>query len=136
MNILLFFFAIPIAVIIISIILVKILKRPSYVIGIIFSVLIIGLFNIDSLEIYITAVIVYTIISIAVSYITYYISEENSNLQNNNLQNGNVQNNNVNVSNTNNLNIVSNNDNSDNNISSNNSQIVNETINSCFLDSR
>lgn len=62
MNILLIFFALPIATIIISIALQKILKCPPLVAGIIFSIFLIVTFIINNLS-FLIATIIYTIIS-------------------------------------------------------------------------
>lgn len=62
MNILLIFFALPIAIIIISIALQKILKCPSLVAAIIFAIFLIVTFILNNLN-FLIATIVYTIIS-------------------------------------------------------------------------
>lgn len=62
MNILLIFFALPIATIIISIALQKVLKCPALVAGIIFAIFLIVTFIINDLN-FLVATIVYTIIS-------------------------------------------------------------------------
>lgn len=63
MNILLLFFALPIAVIIVSIALQKILRNPFLVAGIIFSIFLVFTFTIGDLN-FLVATIVYTIISV------------------------------------------------------------------------
>ena len=72
MNNLLLFFALPIAVIIISIALQKILKSPLLVAGIIFSVFLVTTIAIGDL-IYLIATIVYTILAFIVAIIVQYI---------------------------------------------------------------
>ena len=72
MNILLIFFALPIAVIIISIALQKILKCPALVAAIIFAIFLIVTFIISDL-IFLVATIIYTIISFITAYIVFFI---------------------------------------------------------------
>ena len=72
MNTLLLFFALPIAVIIISIALQKILRNPLLVAGIIFAIFLIVTFVIGDLNILI-ATIVYTIISYVTALVTSLI---------------------------------------------------------------
>lgn len=72
MNILLIFFAIPIAVIVISIALQKILKCPALVAAIIFSIFLIVTFIVNNLN-FLIATIVYTIISFITATIICYI---------------------------------------------------------------
>ena len=62
MNVLLLFFALPLATIIISIALQKILKSPALVAGIIFSIFLIVTFVIGNLN-FLIATIIYTLIS-------------------------------------------------------------------------
>ena len=62
MNVLLLFFALPIAIIIISIALQKILKNPILVSAIIFSVFLIVTFAINNIN-FLIATIIYTLIS-------------------------------------------------------------------------
>ena len=62
MNVLLLFFALPLATIIISIALQKILKSPALVAGIIFSIFLIVTFAIGNLN-FLIATIIYTLIS-------------------------------------------------------------------------
>lgn len=69
MNTLLIFFALPIAVIIISIALQKILKCPSLVAAIIFAIFLIVTFIVNNLN-FLVAAIVYAIISFITAYIT------------------------------------------------------------------
>lgn len=72
MNTLLIFFALPIAVIIISIALQKILKCPALVAGIIFAIFLIVTFIVNNLN-FLIAAIVYAIISFITAYITCII---------------------------------------------------------------
>lgn len=72
MNILLIFFALPIAVIIISIALQRILKCPILVAAIIFAIFLIVTFVVNNLNLLIAA-IVYAIISFITAYITCII---------------------------------------------------------------
>lgn len=72
MNILLIFFALPIAVIIISIALQKILKCPALVAGIIFAIFLIVTFVVNNLN-FLIAAIVYAIISFITAYITCFV---------------------------------------------------------------
>ena len=62
MNVLLLFFALPLAIIIISIALQKILKNPILVAGIIFSIFLIITFLINNIN-FLIATIIYTLIS-------------------------------------------------------------------------
>ena len=72
MNTLLIFFALPIAVIIISIALQKILKCPALVAAIIFAIFLIVTFVVNNLN-FLIAAIVYAIISFITAYITCLI---------------------------------------------------------------
>ncbi len=72
MNILLIFFALPIATIIISIALQKILKCPSLVAAIIFAIFLIVTFVINNLN-FLIAAIAYAIISFITAWITCLI---------------------------------------------------------------
>lgn len=72
MNILLIFFALPIAVIIISIALQKILKNPALVAAIIFAIFLIVTFIINNLN-FLVAAIVYAIISFITAFIVCII---------------------------------------------------------------
>ena len=69
MNILLIFFALPIAVIIISIALQKILKNPVLVAAIIFAIFLIVTFVVNNLN-FLIAAIVYAILSFITAFIT------------------------------------------------------------------
>lgn len=93
MNILLIFFALPIAVIIISIALQKILKCPALVAAIIFAIFLIVTFIVNNLN-FLIATIVYAIISFITAFLTCLIGRilcrignpcrcENSNCDNN-----------------------------------------------------
>lgn len=72
MNILLIFFAIPLAVIIFSIALQKIFKCPFIVAGIIFAIFLIVTFIVDDL-IFLVATIMYTIIALITAFIVKII---------------------------------------------------------------
>ena len=73
MNILLIFFALPIATIIISIALQKIFKCPPLVAAIIFAIFLIVTFIIGSLE-FLIATIIYTIISYITAVIVFILT--------------------------------------------------------------
>lgn len=68
MNILLIFFAIPLAVVIFSIALQKIFKCPFIVAGIIFAIFLVVTFIVDNL-IFLVATIIYTIIALITAFI-------------------------------------------------------------------
>lgn len=72
MNILLIFFALPIAVIIISVALQKILRNPLLVAAIIFAIFLIVTFVVNNLN-FLIAAIVYAIISFITAFITCII---------------------------------------------------------------
>ena len=72
MNTLLIFFALPIAVIIISIALQKILKCPLLVSAIIFSIFLIVTFVVNNLN-FLVAAIIYAIISFITAFLTCII---------------------------------------------------------------
>lgn len=74
MNTLLIFFALPIAIIIISIVLQKILKCPFLVAGVIFAILLIVAFAVFDAT-FLIFVIAYTILSFIVAYLTMLICE-------------------------------------------------------------
>lgn len=82
MNILLIFFALPIAVIIISIALQKILKCPYLVAAVIFAIFLIVTFVINNLT-FLVAAIVYTIISLITALIVCFICRFLNNQNNN-----------------------------------------------------
>ena len=87
-NILLIFFALPIATIIISIALQKILDNPVLVAAIIFAIFLVVTFIIGDLN-FLIATIVYTIISFLTAAIINYIDENNENNDNENSNNNN-----------------------------------------------
>ena len=73
MNVLLIFFAIPVAIIILSIILEKYLNCPLSVAGIFFSILLVVVFYLGITAELIVALIVYTIISfVSAAIFRYY----------------------------------------------------------------
>lgn len=81
MNILLIFFAIPLAVIIISAILETILKNPSQVAAIIFSILlVIAIAAFDPN--YLVAVLAYTILAFLTALLTNILNRLNNNSNN------------------------------------------------------
>ena len=84
-NILLLFFALPIATIIISIALQKVLDNPLLVAAIIFAIFLVVTFIIGDLN-FLIATIVYTILSFLTAAIINYI-EENREEENNNNNN-------------------------------------------------
>ena len=81
MNLLLIFFALPLATIIFSIALQKILDNPILVAAIIFFIFLIVTFVVGDLNLLI-ATIVYTIISFVTAIILKYIEENNNNNEN------------------------------------------------------
>ena len=83
MNILLIFFALPIATIIISIALQKILKCPVLVAAVIFAIFLIVTFIINNLT-FLVAAIVYAIISFITAILTYIICRFLNTYHNNN----------------------------------------------------
>ena len=100
MNILLIFFALPIATIIISIALQKILKCPLLVAAIIFSIFLIVTFVVGNLN-FLVAAIIYAIISFITAFLTClicrFLNTYNSNIRrcccgNNNSNNARRQN--------------------------------------------
>ena len=76
MNILLLFFALPIAVIIFSIVLQKILKCPILVAGVIFAIFLILSFTVFSV-VFLVATIIYTLISFITATIVSLIERFN-----------------------------------------------------------
>jgi hypothetical protein len=93
MNLLLIFFALPLATIVFSIALQRILDNPILVAAIIFSVFLIVTFVVEDLNLLI-ATIIYTILSFITAIIVRYIDEnnnENNGNCNNNLNNSIVQ---------------------------------------------
>ena len=89
MNLLLIFFALPLATIVFSIALQKIFDNPILVASIIFSIFLIVTFVVGNLNLLI-ATIIYTIISFLTAIIVKYIDENNNE---NNENNGNCNNN-------------------------------------------
>ena len=87
MNLLLIFFALPLATIVFSIALQKIIDNPILVASIIFSIFLIVTFVVGDLNLLI-ATIIYTIISFLTAIIVKYI-DENNNENNENNGNGN-----------------------------------------------
>ena len=83
MNNLLIFFALPVAVIIISIALQKILKCPALVSAIIFAIFLVVTFVINNLN-FLVATIVYTILSFITAFITCLICRILRRMSNNN----------------------------------------------------
>ncbi len=74
MNTLLIFFALPIAVVIISIALQKILKNPLLVAAIIFAIFLIVTFVVNDLN-FLVAAIGYTILSFITAFFTYLVCQ-------------------------------------------------------------
>ena len=89
MNLLLIFFALPLATIVFSIALQRILDNPILVASIIFSIFLIVTFVVGDLNLLI-ATIIYTIFSFLTAIIVKYIDENNNE---NNENNGNCNNN-------------------------------------------
>ncbi len=79
MNVLLIFFAIPIATIILSAILESFIHCPYKVAGIFFSIFIVVAFALGGTAELVVAAIVYTIISFIVAYIVMIIQNRNHN---------------------------------------------------------
>lgn len=77
MNNLLIFFAIPIAVIILSAIFETFIKSPLKVAGIFFSIFLVIAFALGGNVEYLVATIVYTIISFVIAYLVYFIQNRN-----------------------------------------------------------
>lgn len=77
MNVLLIFFAIPIATIILSAILETFINCPYKVAGIFFSIFIVVAFALGGTAEYLVAAIVYTIISFIVAYIVMILQNRN-----------------------------------------------------------
>lgn len=96
MNTLLIFFALPIAVIIISAILQKILKNPIAVAALIFAVFLVVTFAIGDTTLLI-ATLVYTILSLITAFIVQQLCEEDDEIEvsnNSSNTNGSCSNNN------------------------------------------
>lgn len=93
MNMLLILFALPVAVIIVSIALQKILDNPALVASIIFSVFLVTTFVVGNLNL-LVATIIYTIISFVTAVLVNYIRNNNCSLnsESTNQNENNVQN--------------------------------------------
>lgn len=93
MNMLLILFALPVAVIIVSIALQKILDNPALVASIIFSVFLVTTFVVGDLNL-LVATIIYTIISFVTAVLVNYIRNNNCSLnsESTNQNENNVQN--------------------------------------------
>lgn len=87
MNLLLIFFALPLATIFFSIALQRILDNPILVASIIFSIFLIVTFVVGDLTLLI-ATIIYTILSFITAIILKYIDDNNDNNNENNENNG------------------------------------------------
>ena len=131
MNTLLIFFAFPIAVIIISAILQKVLKNPIAVAALIFSIFLIVTFAVFD-ETFLIATLVYTIIALITALIVKFICQSNNNtcellnciLRNNNANDLlNNSSNNINNNNEMTLNTVANILNNNNNNSNSNNNL-------------
>lgn len=83
MNVLLIYFALPIAVIIFSIVLQKVFKCPLIVASIIFAIFLVVAFLVDVAN-FLVATIAYTILSFITAYITMLICKLINVLENNN----------------------------------------------------
>ena len=88
MNLLLIFFALPLATIVFSIALQRILDNPILVASIIFSIFLIATFVVGDLNLLI-ATIIYTILSFVTAIIVRYIDENNDTNNENCNNNGN-----------------------------------------------
>ena len=73
MNTLLIFFAIPVAVVILSIILETLLKNSCKVAGIFFSIFLVTVFAIGATAMYIALIIGYTVLSFITAYLVMLI---------------------------------------------------------------
>lgn len=122
MNILLIFFALPIAVIIISAILQKLLSSPIAVAALIFAIFLVVTFAISNINLLI-ATLVYTLLALITAVIVRFICESRKNnnicellrnLLENSSNNGTNLNNITNVLSDNNLTNNSNNSNNEN----------------------
>ena len=107
MNTLLIFFAFPIAVIIISVVLQKLLKNPIIVAALIFAIFLIVTFAAFD-ETFLIATLAYTILALITALIVKFICESNND-NNSNLCDilRNILENNDNNNNTSNLNTIS-----------------------------
>lgn len=100
MNILLLVFALPIAVIIISIALQKIFHNPILVAAIIFSIFLIITFIVEDTLTFLIATIIYTIIAYITAVLTKIVCRTLLELDNNN-EDSNGESENSNIGNTN-----------------------------------
>ncbi len=75
MNTLLVFFAIPVAIVVLSIILETLLHNPYKVAGIFFSILLVTVFAIDTTATLIALLIVYTVLSLITAYLVKLLCE-------------------------------------------------------------
>mgnify|MGYP000159845049 CR=1 FL=1 len=75
MNTLLVFFAIPVAIVVLSIILETLLHNPYKVAGIFFSILLVTVFAIDITATLIALLIVYTVLSLITAYLVKLLCE-------------------------------------------------------------
>ena len=131
MNILLIFFAIPLATIILSIIFETLIQCPIKVAGIAFSIFIIVAFALGGTAVLIVAAIVYTIISFITAFITMIIRNRKDNNRCNYIYNDNWYNSsNSNFDNNNFQNLNTFNDNNFNNNDNNNNNLFNNSIRS------
>ena len=137
MNLLLLFFAIPLAVIILSIVLQKILNCPWLVAATFFAIFLILTFTIGNIEFLVLA-IAYTIISfitaLIIKFICKIISEDGITFRNINTQNINARRVNTNVLRTNKIMENDNNDDAEDNNQDGNScncNIIRNGINNC-----
>jgi hypothetical protein len=96
MNILLIFFAIPLATIILSAILETFIRCPYKTGGIFFSIFLVTAFALGGSTELLVATIIYTIISFITAYIIMIIGNRNNdNISSNNISNNNISNNNI-----------------------------------------
>lgn len=124
MNILLIFFALPIAVIIISAILEKVLKCPIAVAALIFAIFLVVTFAIGNITLLI-ATLAYTLLALITAVIVRFICESRNNSNICELLNNLLENSSNNGTNLNNIaNVLS-----DNNLTNNSNNSNNE--NSC-----
>lgn len=136
MNLLLLFFAIPLAVIILSIVLQKILNCPWLVAATFFAIFLILTFTIGNIEFLVLA-IAYTIISfitaLIIKFLCKIISEDGITFRNINTQNINARRVNTNVLRTNKIMENDNNDDDaeDNNQDGNGCNIIRNGVNNC-----
>lgn len=137
MNNLLIFFAFPIAVIIISVILQKLLNCPVAVAALIFAIFLVVTFAAFD-ETFLIATLAYTILAFITAFIVKLICQSNNNKNNNNIcecltnilssnliNNGNTSNSVEDILNTSNFNV------SNSNCNNNSNSNINNTNNSC-----